>query len=38
MHTIKDVIREYGTSERNKYRAVIYYILARRFKKEAAYK
>ena len=38
MHTIKDVIREYGSSERNKYRAVIYYILARRFKKESAYK
>ena len=38
MHTIKDVIREYGPSERNKYRAVIYYILARRFNKESAYK
>jgi hypothetical protein len=38
MHTIKDVIREYGPSERNKYRAVVYYILARRYKKESAYK
>ena len=38
MHTIKDVIREYGASERNKYRAVVYYILARRYKKETAYK
>lgn len=37
MHAIKDVIREYGASERNKYRAVVYYILARRFKKESAY-
>lgn len=38
MHTIKDVIREYGPSERNKYRAVVYYILARRYNKESAYK
>ncbi len=38
MHTIKDVIREYGVSERNKYRAVVYYILARRYRKESAYK
>ncbi len=38
MHTIKDVIREYGASERNKYRAVVYYILARRYRKESAYK
>lgn len=38
MHTIKDVLREYGESERNKYRAVIYYILARRYKRESAYK
>ena len=37
MHAIKEVIREYGTSERTKYRAVVYYILARRFKKESAY-
>jgi hypothetical protein len=38
MHAIKEVIREYGSSERNKYRAVVYYILARRFKKEGVYK
>lgn len=38
MHTIKDVIREYGASERNKYRAVVYYILARRYRKESAYR
>jgi hypothetical protein len=37
-HAIKEVIREYGTSERNKHRAVVYYILARRFKKEGVYK
>lgn len=38
MHAIKEVIREYGASERNKYRAVVYYILARRFKKEDVYR
>lgn len=37
MHAIKDVIREYGPSERTKYRAVIYYILVCRFKRESAY-
>ena len=37
MHAIKEVIREYGSSERTKYRAVVYYILARRFKKESVY-
>ena len=37
MHAIKEVMREYGASERTKYRAVVYYILARRFKKETAY-
>lgn len=37
MHAIKEVVREYGPSERTKYRAVVYYILARRFKKESAY-
>ncbi|MCO5723678.1 DUF2853 family protein [Robiginitalea marina] len=38
MHAIKEVMREYGASERNKYRAVVYYILARRFKKENVYR
>jgi hypothetical protein len=38
MHAIKEVIREYGASERNKYRAVVYYILARRFKREGKFK
>lgn len=37
MHAIKEVIREYGSADRTKYRAVVYYILARRFKKEAVY-
>ena len=37
MHAIKEVMREYGSSERTKYRAVVYYILARRFKRESAY-
>jgi hypothetical protein len=37
-HAIKEVMREYGASERNKYRAVVYYILARRFKKEDVYR
>jgi len=37
MHAIKEVMREYGPSERTKYRAVVYYILARRFKRESAY-
>lgn len=32
------VIEQYGKSERNKYRAVVYYLLAKHFKKEAVYK
>ncbi|WP_299964646.1 DUF2853 family protein [uncultured Roseobacter sp.] len=31
------VIETYGKSERNKYRAVIYYMLTKHFGKEAAY-
>lgn len=38
MESIKEVMVTYGTSERTKYRAVVYYILARHFKKEAVYK
>ncbi|MEM9781621.1 MAG: DUF2853 family protein [Pseudomonadota bacterium] len=34
---ITKVIETYGKSERNKYRAVIYYMLAKHFKKEAVY-
>jgi hypothetical protein len=38
MEAIKAVIATYGQSERNKYRAVIYYMLVKHFGKEAAYK
>lgn len=34
---IASVIETYGRSERNKYRAVIYYMLTRHFKKESVY-
>ena len=37
MEAIKSVIDTYGISERNKYRAVVYYILAKHFKKESVY-
>ena len=35
---IDAVIDKYGRSNRNKYRAVVYYLLTKHFKKEAAYK
>ena len=35
---IVSVIETYGRSNRNKYRAVIYYMLAKHFKKESVYK
>ena len=35
---IASVIKTYGKSERTKYRAVIYYMLAKHFKKESVYK
>lgn len=34
---IHAVIEVYGKSERNKYRAVIYYMLTKHFRKEAVY-
>ena len=34
---IDSVITTYGKSNRNKYRAVVYYMLAMHFKKEAVY-
>jgi len=34
---IDAVIEQYGRSERNKYRAVIYYLLTKHFGKEAVY-
>jgi hypothetical protein len=38
MAAIARVLNIYGTSNRNKHRAVVYYMLARHFKKESAYK
>lgn len=32
------VIDQYGRSNRNKYRAVVYYLLTKHFKKESVYK
>ena len=37
MEAINKVIDTYGRSERNKYRAVIYYMLVKHFGKEAVY-
>ncbi|MEM9966699.1 MAG: DUF2853 family protein [Pseudomonadota bacterium] len=37
MASINKAIETYGTSERNKYRAVIYYMLTKEFGKEAVY-
>lgn len=34
---IKEVIEKYGQSNRNKYRAVVYYMLAKELKKETVY-
>jgi hypothetical protein len=38
MEGINAVIETYGKSERQKYRAVVYYMLTKHFKKESAYK
>jgi hypothetical protein len=38
MAAINSVIETYGKSERNKYRAVVYYMLVKHFGKEAVYK
>lgn len=35
---IEAVNEQYGRSNRNKYRAVVYYLLAKHFKKESVYK
>lgn len=35
---IEAVIEQYGKSNKNKYRAVFYYLLAKHFKKESVYK
>lgn len=37
MEAINSVIETYGRSERNKYRAVVYYMLTKHFGKEAIY-
>ncbi len=38
MDAINAVIETYGRSERNKYRAVVYYMLVKHFGKEAVYR
>ncbi len=38
MEAVNSVIETYGKSERNKYRAVVYYMLTKHFGKEAVYK
>lgn len=37
MEAINSVIDTYGRSERNKYRAVVYYLLTKHFGKESVY-
>lgn len=37
MEAINEVIETYGRSERNKFRVVVYYMLAKHFGKEAVY-
>ena len=37
MEAINSVLETYGKSERNKYRAVVYYMLTKHFGKEAVY-
>ncbi len=37
MQGIHNVMNTYGATNRNKYRAVIYYMLAKHFKKESAF-
>ncbi len=37
MDAINSVLDTYGRSERNKYRAVVYYMLTKHFNKESAY-
>ncbi|GAA0871886.1 DUF2853 family protein [Gangjinia marincola] len=38
MDAIHAVIEKYGKSNRNKYRAVVYYMLTKHFNKESVYK
>ena len=37
MAAVHDVMAKYGASQRTKYRAVVYYLLVRHFRKEAIY-
>jgi len=37
MEAINSVVETYGRSERNKYRPVVYYLLAKHFGKESVY-
>ena len=37
MEGIEKIMEQYGKSNRNKYRPVVYYLLTRHFKKEAVY-
>lgn len=37
IEAIDSVIETYGKSERNKYRAVVYYMLTKHFGKESVY-
>lgn len=37
MTAIQDVLTKYGSANRNKYRAVVYYMLCVHFKKQAVY-
>ena len=37
MDAINSVVETYGKSERNKYRAVVYYMLTKHFGKESVY-
>ncbi|WP_273567095.1 DUF2853 family protein [Maribacter halichondriae] len=38
MDAIKSVVEKYGSSNKNKHRAVVYYQLCKHFKKESVYK
>lgn len=38
MDAVKGVVEKYGSTNKNKYRAVVYYMLCKHFKKASAYK
>ncbi len=38
MDAIKSVVEKYGSSNKNKHRAVVYYMLCKHFNKESVYK